>query len=114
MIQKILVREAQKVPNRDVGDLDSTCFQILDGEEVITVRTSNISETRQWINSIDGAIKNQKQVLKKTKLGTQSELMSAIGTLEVVLLNAIPKPTFRQSNLILIRNQKLYICCCNC
>ena len=87
MLEHLNIRDAVKVPTKDTGTLDSSCFQLIYDSEVITLRAASVSEKRQWINQVDSAkkvlVKHNKPVVEKLKSGNE------IGTLNVKVLRAL-------------------------
>eukprot|EP00842_Homolaphlyctis_polyrhiza_P006330 jgi/Hompol1/6699/HPOL_000301-RA len=94
MLCDISIREASKTLGREVGTIDACCFQIVFGDDIITLRCVSISDKRQWMNQIEAAIQAHRTAEKRalqSPLGEPSDFASAahtIGTLEVRLLQA--------------------------
>jgi hypothetical protein len=107
LLTELSVREATRVPNKDIGVLDNCCFQLLFEDEILTLRTNNVSEKRQWINQVETARKmNQPSKPKSNQLlSSQSE---AIGTLNVVLIRARKSASSGMQALILAPCREIF------
>jgi hypothetical protein len=89
MLSHLEIREACRISNKDVGSLDNCCFQIIHETEIITLRVTNVSEKRQWMNQIEAAIKlHHTKANKKSVQKHNSGVTSTIGTLNVLLMRA--------------------------
>lgn len=85
MLDALSIREAAKIPNKDTGILDSTCFQIIVDEEVLTLRASSVADKLVWITKVTNAQNavHQEGALNQKKPHTSVE---NIGTLNIQLL----------------------------
>lgn len=81
------VREAQKLPNKDSGPIDASCFQIVVRNEIITLRVNSASEKRRWMADIGDAIKKHNLHSSNSNIAPQST-KKAIGTLKLSLYHA--------------------------
>jgi hypothetical protein len=88
MIESLQVREA--IAGKDFGNIDSNCFQLVYENEIISLRTNNVSEKRQWINQVESAIKTLQTKAKLNSINLNPGAgVSAIGTLNVMLIKAV-------------------------
>jgi C2 domain len=97
MLEQLTIREAAKTAGKDTGPLDSSCFQIIYAGEVITLRASNVSEKRQWINQVEAAKANLQKTLdtRGTFSATdKNPTADTIGTLNVQVFG--PQKCFEQ------------------
>lgn len=67
--------------------MDTCCFQIIHDNDIITLRSPNSSEKRQWINQIESAIGAAKSKNQKSS-GNKGPAGQAIGTLNVRVMKA--------------------------
>ncbi|KAJ3270432.1 Intersectin 1 (SH3 domain protein) [Terramyces sp. JEL0728] len=92
MLNHLSIRDAIKLPQKDTGDITNCSFQIIYEEEIITLRTTNVSEKRQWINLVEAAIKEFKLSMIKEKSSiNMNNAQQAIGTVRVRLLEGVHK-----------------------
>lgn len=85
MLNQVTAQEAVRFSNKDVGSVDANCFQILLGEDVITLKASTVSEKRQWLNQLQSAISYLKSARKRDAKQEGPKKHETIGTLEVIL-----------------------------
>jgi hypothetical protein len=83
MLEQLAVREAVKVTGKDTGPLDSSCFQIIYEGEIITLRSTNVSEKRQWINQIETAKTSLQKAKVSASASEKNPSADTIGTLNV-------------------------------
>lgn len=86
LLSELLVREAVKVLNKDQGSLDSSCFQLLCKDDIITLRANSSSERKRWVKDIDDAITKHKAASLNIKPVIVSK-KDTIGTLKLSLLD---------------------------
>ncbi|KAJ3337239.1 Intersectin 1 (SH3 domain protein), partial [Kappamyces sp. JEL0680] len=87
LIEGVTIGDAVRLPSKDTGPIDNTCFQIGYENEIITLRASNVSEKRQWINLVDIARKNY-QTFNLKAASLSKPAADTIGTLNLILLSA--------------------------
>lgn len=83
ILEQVTIREAVKTAGKDTGPLDTTCFQIIYAGEVITLRASNVSEKRQWINQVETAKTNLQKAIGSSSAAVKHSTADTIGTLNV-------------------------------
>ncbi|KAJ3318153.1 Intersectin 1 (SH3 domain protein) [Boothiomyces sp. JEL0866] len=92
MLNHLSIRDAIKLPQKDTGDITNCSFQIIYEDEIITLRTANVSEKRQWINLVEAAIKEFKlSMIKEKSSVNMNNAQQAIGTVRVKLLDGVHK-----------------------
>ncbi|KAJ3050644.1 hypothetical protein HK097_008351 [Rhizophlyctis rosea] len=86
-------RSSSHVKASDITSIDDATFQIVHGEEVITLRAPSVKEKRKWMNLLEENIQRcyeaQRAGREKDKSGRrQSGTYETIGTLQVLVCEA--------------------------
>ncbi|KAI8915202.1 hypothetical protein DFJ77DRAFT_359259 [Powellomyces hirtus] len=90
-LNEIAVRDIHKL-GRDSGPLDECCFQIVHGQDAITVRASSVAVKRKWVNVLEEQCRQyfvaEKQKNEGAWKGGKWAYGQPIGTLQVLVSEA--------------------------
>lgn len=109
MLDHLSIREAIKLPQKDTGDITNCSFQIIYEGEIITLRTTNVSEKRQWINLVEAAIKEFKlSMIKEKSSVNMNNAQQAIGTVRVKLLEGVHRSDPNSMYILTVEPKKVF------
>ncbi|TPX63785.1 hypothetical protein SpCBS45565_g06360 [Spizellomyces sp. 'palustris'] len=91
-LNEIAVRDLPKLAGRDHGAVDETCFQVIHGQDAVTVRAPSVAAKRKWVNTLEEQSRHyymaEKQQAEGSWKGGRFIYGTPIGTLQVMVAEA--------------------------
>ncbi|KNC97059.1 uncharacterized protein SPPG_07456 [Spizellomyces punctatus DAOM BR117] len=91
-LNEIAVRDLPKLAGRDHGAVDETCFQVIHGQDAVTVRAPSVAAKRKWVNTLEEQSRHyymaEKQQAEGSWKGGRFTYGTPIGTLQVMVAEA--------------------------
>ncbi|KAI9099787.1 Dbl homology domain-containing protein [Phlyctochytrium arcticum] len=106
-LNEIATRDLPKLQGRDHGSVDEACFQVIHGQDAVTLRAPSVAAKRKWVNALEEQSRQYYLAEKQQSEGSWKDgrwtYGAPIGTLQVLVAEG--------KNLVRVDRGKLDLFC---